>query len=120
MGTAAPQPAYMSDPWDTLHLLADPTRSRILHLLHRGELAVGELQEIIGLPQSRISTHLALLRKAELVNDRRDGKKSFYSFARDLPPNIAGSEVGDAHAWREQEEHLSNRLPRSSRAVVAA
>ena len=57
----------MSDPWETLRLLADPTRSRILHLLHRGELAVGELQEILGLPQSRISTHLALLRKAQLV-----------------------------------------------------
>ncbi len=80
----------MSDPWETLRLLADPTRSRILHLLHRGELAVGELQEILGLPQSRISTHLALLRKAQLVNDRRDGKKSFYSLARDLPVSVAG------------------------------
>ena len=80
----------MSDPWETLRLLADPSRSRILHLLHRGELAVGELQEILGLPQSRISTHLALLRKAQLVNDRRDGKKSFYSLARDLPVSVAG------------------------------
>ena len=80
----------MSDPWETLRLLADPTRSRILHLLHRGELAVGELQEILGLPQSRISTHLALLRKAQLVHDRRDGKKSFYSLARDLPVSVAG------------------------------
>jgi len=80
----------MSDPWETLRLLADPTRSRMLHLLHRGELAVGELQEILGLPQSRISTHLALLRKAQLVNDRRDGKKSFYSLARDLPVSVAG------------------------------
>ena len=80
----------MSDPWETLRLLADPTRSRMLHLLHRGELAVGELQEILGLPQSRISTHLALLRKAQLVKDRRDGKKSFYSLARDLPVSVAG------------------------------
>lgn len=80
----------MSDPWETLRLLADPTRSRMLHLLHRGELAVGELQEILGLPQSRISTHLALLRKAQLVNDRRDGKKAFYSLARGLPANVAG------------------------------
>jgi ArsR family transcriptional regulator len=80
----------MSDPWETLRLLADPTRSRMLHLLHRGELAVGELQEILGLPQSRISTHLALLRKAQLVHDRRDGKKSFDSLARDLPVSVAG------------------------------
>ena len=62
MAADAPQPARMSDPWETLRLLADPTRSRMLQLLQRGELAVGELQEILGLPQSRISTHLALLR----------------------------------------------------------
>jgi DNA-binding transcriptional ArsR family regulator len=37
----------MPDPWESLRLLADPTRSRMLHLLHRGELAVGELQEIL-------------------------------------------------------------------------
>jgi ArsR family transcriptional regulator len=80
----------MPDPWESLRLLADPTRSRMLHLLHRGELAVGELQEILGLPQSRISTHLALLRKAGLVVDRRDGKKSFYAVARDLPDSVGG------------------------------
>ena len=80
----------MPDPWESLRLLADPTRSRMLHLLHRGELAVGELQEILGLPQSRISTHLALLRKGGLVVDRRDGKKSFYAVARDLPASVGG------------------------------
>jgi len=80
----------MPDPWESLRLLADPTRSRMLHLLHRGELAVGELQEILGLPQSRISTHLALLRKGGLVVDRRDGKKSFYEVARDLPDSVGG------------------------------
>ncbi len=80
----------MPDPWETLRLLADPTRSRILHLLQRGELAVGELQEIVGVPQSRISTHLSLLRKAGLVLDRRDGKKSYYSVQRDAPAGVAG------------------------------
>lgn len=80
----------MSDPWETLRLLADPTRARILSLLRLGELGVGELQEIIGLPQARISTHLALLRKARLVQDRRDGKKAFYALARGLPTELAG------------------------------
>ena len=100
----------MSDPWETLRLLADPTRSRILHLLHRGELAVGELQEILGLPQSRISTHLALLRKAQLVNDRRDGKKSFYSLARDLPVSIVGIvEAALAASARESKSAADQR-----------
>jgi ArsR family transcriptional regulator len=100
----------MSDPWETLRLLADPTRSRILHLLHRGELAVGELQEILGLPQSRISTHLALLRKARLVNDRRDGKKSFYSLARDLPASVGGIvEAALAASAREPKSAADQR-----------
>ena len=112
----APQPARMSDPWETLRLLADPTRSRILHLLHRGELAVGELQEILGLPQSRISTHLALLRKAQLVNDRRDGKKSFYSLARDLPVSIVG--IVDAALAASARESKSAADQRSLQRII--
>ena len=106
----------MSDPWETLRLLADPTRSRLLHLLHRGELAVGELQEILGLPQSRISTHLALLRKAQLVNDRRDGKKSFYSLARDLPVSIAG--IVDAALAASARESKSAADQRSLQRII--
>lgn len=106
----------MSDPWETLRLLADPTRSRMLHLLHRGELAVGELQEILGLPQSRISTHLALLRKAQLVNDRRDGKKSFYSLARDLPVSVAG--IVDAALAASAREPKSAADQRALQRIV--
>ena len=50
--------------WQTLH---DPTRLRILALLEEEELSVAELQEILHLGQSRISTHLAHLRRAGLV-----------------------------------------------------
>jgi ArsR family transcriptional regulator len=106
----------MSDPWETLRLLADPTRSRILHLLHRGELAVGELQEILGLPQSRISTHLALLRKAQLVHDRRDGKKSFYSLALDLPLSVAG--IVDAALAASAREPKSAADQRSLQRII--
>jgi len=106
----------MSDPWEPLRLLADPTRSRMLHLLHRGELAVGELQEILGLPQSRISTHLALLRKAQLVHDRRDGKKSFYSLARDLPVSVAG--IVDAALAASAREPKSAADQRSLQRII--
>ena len=106
----------MSDPWETLRLLADPTRSRMLHLLHRGELAVGELQEILGLPQSRISTHLALLRKAGLAHDRRDGKKSFYSLARDLPASVTG--IVDAALAASAREPKSAADQRSLQRIV--
>lgn len=74
----------MADPWDTLKLLADPTRLRILNLLQQDELSVAELQEILDMGQSRISSHLALLRGGGLVSDRKEGKKSIYRLRPDL------------------------------------
>lgn len=77
----------MNASWDTLKLLSDPTRLRILALLLREELSVAELQEILGMGQSRISSQLALLRQADAVVDRRDGKKAYYSLRPQLPPS---------------------------------
>ena len=62
----------------SLRLAADPNRLRILLLLEREELSVAELQEIVGRGQSQISTNLAQLKAAGLVDDRRMGKHSFY------------------------------------------
>jgi ArsR family transcriptional regulator len=61
-----------------LRALSDPTRLRIVALLEKDELSVNELQEITGMGQSRISTHLGLLQDASLVRSRRDGKRTFY------------------------------------------
>lgn len=69
----------MPDSWEVLKLLADPTRVRILSLLLKEELSVAELQEILDMGQSRISSHLGLLRQGEVVEDRREGKKTFYA-----------------------------------------
>ncbi len=63
----------------SLRLLADDTRLRLLLLLQQEELSVAELQEILGLGQSRISSHLAQLRAAQLVSDRRAGKNIYYT-----------------------------------------
>ncbi len=71
--------------WDTLKTLSDPTRLRLLALLMREELSVGELEDILGMAQSRISSQLAQLRQADLVTDRREGKKAFYSLRSALP-----------------------------------
>jgi ArsR family transcriptional regulator len=62
----------------SLRLAADPNRLRLLLLLEREELSVAELQEILSKGQSQISTHLAQLKQAGLVNVRRTGKNSFY------------------------------------------
>src|ERR1039457_4461840 len=62
----------------SLRLAADPSRLRLLLLLEREELSVAELQDILAQGQSRISTHLAQLKQAGLVDDRREGKNAFY------------------------------------------
>jgi ubiquinone/menaquinone biosynthesis C-methylase UbiE/biotin operon repressor len=61
-----------------LRLAADPNRLRILLLLEQEELSVAELQEILSKGQSQISTSLAQLKQAGLVDDRRTGKNAFY------------------------------------------
>ena len=63
----------------SLKLLADETRIRLLLLLREEELSVAEIQEILGMGQSRISSHLAQLRGAGLVCDRRAGKNIYYA-----------------------------------------
>jgi len=66
-----------------LRLLAEPTRLRLLLLLQHEELSVVEIQEILGMGQSRISSHLAQLKRAKLVRDRRAGKNIYYELATD-------------------------------------
>jgi ubiquinone/menaquinone biosynthesis C-methylase UbiE/DNA-binding HxlR family transcriptional regulator len=72
----------------TLRVLADPNRLRILLLLKDEELSVAELQEILSMGQSTISTHLSQLRQAALVEDRRTGKSIHYRLSTD-PANAA-------------------------------
>jgi ubiquinone/menaquinone biosynthesis C-methylase UbiE/DNA-binding transcriptional ArsR family regulator len=98
--------------WDTLKTLSDPTRLRLLALVLREELSVAELQEILGMGQSRISSQLALLRQANLVSDRRDGKKAFYSLRENLPEKqlalikAAAESVGELPVMAEDRENL--------------
>jgi ArsR family transcriptional regulator len=63
---------------EVLQVLSDSTRLRMLRLLDQEELSVAELQEILEMGQSRISSHLALLRRHNMVADRKEGKKTFY------------------------------------------
>jgi ArsR family transcriptional regulator len=61
-----------------LRLLADPTRLRLLALIEREELTVAELAAVLRLAQPRVSTHLAKLKEAGLVRDRRAGVSAYY------------------------------------------
>ena len=64
-----------------LRVVADPNRLRILLLLKGEELSVAELQEILAMGQSTISTHLSQLKQAGLVEDRRTGKSNLYKLS---------------------------------------
>ncbi|MCA8981042.1 MAG: helix-turn-helix transcriptional regulator [Planctomycetes bacterium] len=65
---------------------ADVTRRRLLHLLDRGEHCVGDLTEILGLPQPTVSRHLARLRNAGLVSVRREAPWVHYRLAISTDP----------------------------------
>lgn len=107
--------------WDILKTLSDPTRLRLLALLLREELAVAELQEILGMGQSRISSQLALLRQVNFVTDRRDGKKAFYSLRSDLPPKTlallraAIDSIADQPVITEDRDNLDRILQKRRR-----
>lgn len=60
---------------------ADQTRLRILHLLSKGELCVCDIRTVLGAPQPKVSRHLAYLKRAGLVADRKQGPWRHYSLA---------------------------------------
>ena len=66
--------------------LSDETRLRILALLTNGEMCVCDLMAILDLPQSTVSRHLATLRNAGWVEDRRQGVWMYYRLSSDLGP----------------------------------
>src|SRR5271163_666213 len=68
----------------SLRLLGDQARVRILRLLAKEELSVADLQEILGMGQSRISMQLSQLKQAGFVEVRRSGQKSLYRML--IPP----------------------------------
>ena len=65
-----------------LRLLGDDNRLRIFSLLTKAELCVCEIEDILGLSQSLVSNHLAALRRAGLVESRRDEEDARWVFYR--------------------------------------
>lgn len=104
-----------------LRLLSDPTRVRLLALLEREELTVAELSAVLRLAQPRVSTHLAKLKEADLVRDRRAGVSAYYRSNADLPPREeallrALKESVDDALLREDDDRLPAVLAQRARA----
>ena len=102
----------MASTVNLLRLLADPTRLRLLLLLHEAELTVAELQEILGMGQSRISSHLAQLKRAGIVEDRRSGKHAYYGAAK-------SSQANGAARVTELVRTLAREIPESGQDRTA-
>lgn len=108
---------------ESMRLLADPTRLRIWSVLRRGALSVAELQEVLGLGQSRISSQLALLKRAGLVEDRKEGKHSYYGLREvEVLPLLealverAAGEVGEIGRDRGATDHVLRKRRDKMRA----
>lgn len=64
-----------------LKALANPKRLEIIQLLRDQELSVGQIQEMLDLPQANLSQHLQVLRQAQVVTARKEGKNIYYKIA---------------------------------------
>lgn len=104
----------------SLKLLSDPTRLRILMLVEDEALSVAELQEVLGMGQSRISTQLSQLKMEGLVADERSGKNNIYtcSAAPDLMEvaRLAAAEVSEVAVDQSALRHLLRKRKDTARA----
>ena len=105
---------------EILQVLSDTTRLRLLKLLSEEELSVAELQEILEMGQSRISTHLSQIRRHGLLSDRKDGKKTFYSLLLDDFPRldlirVALREDLEEEFWESDRAGLTRIIDRRRR-----
>ncbi len=108
---------------DHLSALADPTRSRLLLLLDRHELAVSELCGIVQLPQSTVSRHLKALADSGWISARAEGTSNVYAMARDLDSAAkrlwalvreqVGATPAAAHDQRRVQAVLAERRSKS-------
>jgi ubiquinone/menaquinone biosynthesis C-methylase UbiE/DNA-binding transcriptional ArsR family regulator len=101
----------MASTLNFLRLVADPTRLRLMLLLEQEELTVAELQEILGMGQSRISSHLAQLKRAGVVQDRRAGKNVYYGLTTARERNSTRAKVNELTRTlaREMPEAVRDR-----------
>jgi ArsR family transcriptional regulator len=95
-----------------LRVLSDPTRLRILALLEREELPVGELARSLALAQSRVSNHLRVLRETGLLAERHAGTSTFLRL-----PALGNGVAGFGRVWDALREDLS-ALPEHAADLV--
>jgi DNA-binding transcriptional ArsR family regulator len=96
---------------DVFQALADPTRRRVVAALRRGEKAVNQIVEAVGIHQSGVSRHLAILSAAGFVDVRVDGARRCYRLRPEPFLELA--------AWLQRYDHLFERRKRRDRRAGA-
>jgi DNA-binding transcriptional ArsR family regulator len=110
-----------------LKALADPTRLRIVAVLLQSEVCVCELTAILGMEQSRISHQLRILRDANIVADRRDGRWIVYSIPEGSRPalsllvkNFLEEELAESDEITKDLARIEDSLRQSVRAACSS
>lgn len=98
------------DATEIFRALADPTRRAVFERLVRAEKTVGGLSADLPVSQPAISQHLAVLRAAGLVTERREGRYSYYRSAPDALTPLAGWVERYKIFWPERVEKLKDIL----------
>ncbi len=79
--TTLPDEETLYDLAELFKVFGDSTRIKLLSVMMEGEMCVCDLAQMLGLSQSAVSHQLRILKAAELVKFRREGKAVFYSLA---------------------------------------
>jgi DNA-binding transcriptional ArsR family regulator len=95
---------------DILRALADPTRRAVYERLADGEMSVSELKAGFSVSQPAISQHLATLRGAGLVAERREGRHAYYRLAPEGLDPLAQWMDRYRAFWPERVGRLKNLL----------
>ena len=95
--------------------LADMNRLRALWALHKQELCLCQLVELLGLAPSTVSKHMSVLLQARLVDSRKEGRWVFYRLGDDDAP----SEAREAIAWVERALSNTRRIQGDKRRLKA-
>lgn len=99
----------------SLKALCDVNRIRILEILVRGEFCVTELVEQLGIDQPKVSHHLAILRSAQIIRSRRDGRHINYSIRPTVHERTEGDQ-GPVDVFNLGELSVSFRFERPQEA----
>ena len=93
-----------------LKALGDKNRLRIIKMLQKRQLCVGEITQILGLATSTVSKHLSVLRGAGIVNDTKDGKWAIYHLNHSAKNLYISSLMPLISFWLENDHQIKTDM----------